>query len=89
MAFKRRVKFLSLGIQKTWNRKFWKRATLSKASPVGQPGGGCFTGSFERQMEGSGNGASRINLGFFFLIQFMLGAKSGGNHVRIQIWWES
>jgi hypothetical protein len=31
-------------------------------------------------MDGSGNGAPQINLGsYFFLIQFMLGAKSGGN----------
>jgi hypothetical protein len=30
--------------------------------PVGEPGRGLFTGTFERQMEGSGNAASLIIL---------------------------
>jgi hypothetical protein len=46
---------------KTCNR-FLKRATLSKEAPVGQHGGGCLTGTFERQTEGSGNETSPIKL---------------------------
>jgi len=37
-------------------KKALETATLSIESPVGEPGGGSFSGTFERQMkEGSGN----------------------------------
>ena len=51
------------GIQETCKRKLWKWTNLSIRAPAGEPGGGSFTGPFERQMEnGSGNVASLINL---------------------------
>ena len=71
----------SRGIEK----KALETATLSIGAPVGDPGGGSFTETFERQMkEGSENGASLINFikliwTLFFWIQIILGAECGGN----------
>ena len=43
--------------------RLWKRASLSIRAPVGEPEGASFPGTFERQiMEGSGKGASLVNL---------------------------
>ena len=40
-------------------RRLWKWASLSTVNPLGNLGGGSFTGDSERQMEeSSGNGAS-------------------------------
>ena len=51
------------GIRETCKRRFWKRATLSIGDPVGEPEGGSFTGTFERnRKEGSVNEASLIKL---------------------------
>ena len=35
---------------------------LSIEAPIGQPGGGLYTGTFEKQMVSFGNGASLIKL---------------------------
>jgi len=44
-------------------------------APTGEPGGHSFTGTFERQMEGCGNGASLVKLiGHLFWTQIMLEA---------------
>jgi hypothetical protein len=62
---------------------FWKRATLSKEALVGQLGGICYTGTFERVMkEGSGQGASVIKL---IWATIFLGPVC----VRSQIWRQS
>jgi hypothetical protein len=54
----------------------WKRAALYMTAPTGEPGGGPFSRTFERQMkEGYGNGAALINLIWTtFWTQIMLGA---------------
>jgi len=65
------------GIQETRKGRHWKWATLSTGAPVGEFGGGSFTGRFGRQMkDGSGKGASLIKLIWapFLWIQIMLGA---------------
>jgi hypothetical protein len=78
-AFERRVKFLLSGerLWVTWEtcyRRLWKWATLSIRAPTGEPGVSLFSGTFERQMEGSRNGASLINLIWApFWTQIMLG----------------
>jgi len=53
MAFGRRMKFLF--IRRTFieeferhKRRLWKWASLSIGAPVGETGGGSFTGTFER-----------------------------------------
>jgi hypothetical protein len=43
-------------------KRVWELATLSIGVPVGELGAGSFSGSFERLMEGSGNGASLFKL---------------------------
>jgi hypothetical protein len=50
-AFERRVKFLLSeellrGTQETRKRRNWKWATLSIRTPVAEPGGGSFSGTF-------------------------------------------
>jgi hypothetical protein len=43
--------------------RLWKRANLSIRTPVRDPEGASFSGTFERQIkEGSGNGESLVNL---------------------------
>ena len=64
-------------IRKTCKRNLWKRATISIGAPVGENGGGSFTGTFLVQMkEGSGNRASLIKLIWapFIWIQIVSGA---------------
>jgi len=49
--------------------------SLSITAPVVEPGGGSFSGIYERQMEGSENEASPVNLIWaLFWTQIMLGA---------------
>jgi len=54
-AFERRVRFnfhqkdFYWGIRELCTSRLWKRATLSVGDPTGEPGGGLFTGTFERQ----------------------------------------
>jgi len=48
--------------------------SLSVRASTGEPGVSLFSGTFERQTEGSGNGASLINLTWAsFWTQIMLG----------------
>jgi hypothetical protein len=62
------------GILEKCKRRLWKRVTLSTGAPAGERGGGSFTRTFERQMEGSGNWVSLINLIWgLFWAQIMLG----------------
>jgi hypothetical protein len=58
-------------------RRLWKRATLSIRAQLGNLEGVLFPGPFEKQMEGSGKGASLINLiwALFLTLEF----ASGGN----------
>jgi hypothetical protein len=63
-------------IRETCKRRLWKRAAVFIGAPDGEPGGGSLTRSFERQMEGSGNGASIVKLFWapFLWMQITLGA---------------
>jgi len=58
----------------------WKWATLSIRATTGEPGRDLFTGLFDRQMEGSGNGASLITLIWapFFGPRLCYESESGG-----------
>ena len=72
----------SRGIEK----KALETATLSIGAPVGDPGGGSFTETFERQMkEGSENGASLINFIKLIWTLFFLDP----DYFRSRVWGQS
>jgi hypothetical protein len=48
------------GIREICKRRLWKRATVPTEVPVGEPGEGSFTRTFEIKMEGSVNGSSLV-----------------------------
>ena len=78
---------LSWGIQETCKRSLFKWATLSIGAPVGDPGGGSFTRTFERQMEGSGNRASLVKLTLNWITSTIVASPSNARNANIYSSW--